>query len=100
MLQAAIDQVATLGASDQRFRELVLFEFEKQCDPDGDRVIRRNLLHVLTKWLAQAGESAWQAEFADGQGIDGSVFHGAHVEAKTGSLRESCDLALRDLFFN
>ncbi|MCA9131268.1 MAG: hypothetical protein KDB22_29490, partial [Planctomycetales bacterium] len=32
-------------------------------------------------------------------GIDETVFYRAHVAAQTGSLRENCELALRDLFF-
>ncbi len=58
---AAIHLVAVRGRNNGFWRT-VLREFDKSCEPDGDRTVRRQTLAVLSKMLTYDGWSRWNQE--------------------------------------
>jgi hypothetical protein len=62
-VNAAIELVAA-RATERAFINTVLAEFEKSCDAENARTIKRNLLELMSKMLAQEGGRRWQSEQA------------------------------------
>ena len=62
-VKAAIELVAARGKS-PAFAKTVLTEFEKSCEDQNARAVRRNLLKLMSKMLAREGGQRWRYEHA------------------------------------